>query len=35
VAKKNKEEYESFESSEDLEDDGLDFLAGIGISRPD
>lgn len=35
TAKKNKEEYEGFESDDDSEDDGLDFLAGLGISRPD
>ena len=32
IAKQNKEEYESFNSDED---DELDFLAGLGISRPD
>ncbi len=37
VAKQNKEEYEGFEdvSPEDSDDDGLDFLAGLGISRPE
>lgn len=37
VAKQNKEEYEGFEDvspEDDEEDDGLDFLAGLGISRP-
>jgi hypothetical protein len=37
IAKQNKEEYEGFEdvSPEDSDDDGLDFLAGLGISRPE
>lgn len=35
TAKKNMEEYKSFESDDDSEEDGLDFLAGLGISRPD
>jgi hypothetical protein len=35
VAKKNKEEYDSFKSDEKSDEDGLDFLAGLGISRPD
>jgi len=35
VAKKNMEEYSSFDSDEDSDEDGLDFLAGLGISRPD
>jgi hypothetical protein len=36
VAKKNKETYEDYESEEDSDDeDGLDFLTGLGISRPD
>lgn len=35
IAKQNKEEYESFDTDEDSDDDGLDFLAGLGISRPD
>jgi len=35
IAKQNKEEYESFDTDEDSEDDGLDFLSGLGISRPD
>jgi hypothetical protein len=37
VAKQNKEEYEGFEDvspKDDGDDDGLDFLAGLGISRP-
>jgi hypothetical protein len=38
IAKQNKEEYEGFEdvSPDDTDDeDGLDFLAGLGISRPE
>ncbi len=36
VAKKSKEEYEDYESEQDSDDeDGLDFLTGLGISRPD
>lgn len=39
VAKKSKEEYEDYESetndSDSDENDGLDFLTGLGISRPD
>lgn len=35
IAKKNKEEYDEFETGEDSTDDELDFLSGMGISRPD
>jgi hypothetical protein len=37
IAKQNKEEYEGFEDvspEDDEDDDGLDFLSGLGISRP-
>lgn len=35
VAKEKKDEYESFESDDSDDEDNLDFLAGLGISRPD
>jgi hypothetical protein len=38
IAKQNKEEYEGFEDvspEDDEEDDGLDFLSGLGINRPE
>jgi hypothetical protein len=38
IAKQNKEEYEGFEDvspEDDGEDDGLDFLSGLGINRPE
>jgi len=34
VAKEKKDEYESFESDDSDNEDDLDFLAGLGISRP-
>jgi len=35
IAKKKKQEFEGFEPNDSDDQDGLDFLAGLGISRPD
>ena len=35
IAKKKKEEFEGFGPNDSDDQDGLDFLAGLGISRPD
>jgi hypothetical protein len=35
IAKKKKEEFEGIEPNDSDDQDGLDFLAGLGISRPD
>jgi hypothetical protein len=35
VAEEKKDEYESFKSDDSDDEDNLDFLAGLGISRPD
>ena len=35
IAKKKKQEFEGFEPNDSDDQEGLDFLAGLGISRPD
>lgn len=35
IAKKKKQEFEEFEPNDSDDQEGLDFLAGLGISRPD